>query len=173
MHEVPVPNQGAAAGLRAREAEVDALADRRAVEGLVERRDRPPDHPPERAGVRVSVGGSRGDPGCDRTLVVEMGRDCGLDEARPARRERPRVVEELEGDQPAPDADGEPGRTSGARERSGEGTGVTLLGRPELVKRRRPGVSTGPDLAAADLRPDLALVGGVGLRDRRAGGGDS
>ena len=172
MDHLPVADEGAAGDLRSGEAEVDALADRRADERPVERRDGPADHPPERARVRVVVGVRRRHPGGDRALVVEMRRHGGLDEARPACRQGRRVVEELERDEPAADADGEPGRPVGTREGAGEGTGVLLLGRPELVERRRRGAQTGPGLAAADLRPDLALVGGEGMRRGRAGGGE-
>ena len=98
MDHVPVPDQRAAGDLRPGKAKVEALTDRRADGRPVERRDRPPDHPSECARVRVAVGGGRGDPGGDGAPVVEMGRHGGLDEARPARRQRLRVVEELERD---------------------------------------------------------------------------
>jgi hypothetical protein len=47
----------------------------------------------------MAIRGGRHDPGSNGALVVEVGRHGGLDEAPPARRERPWVVEELEGDQ--------------------------------------------------------------------------
>jgi len=82
------------------------------------------------------------------------------------------VVEELERDEPATNADGQPDGPDRTRERGGEGTGILFLGCPELMECRGPGAPTGPRLAAADFRPDLALVGGKGMRRGRAGSSD-
>ena len=164
MDHVPIADERAASDLQAGEAEVEPFADRRADGCPIERRDCPADHPPERARVRVVVGVRLHHPRCDGALVVEVRRHGGLDEAWPTCRQCPWVVEHLERDQAAPDADGQPGRPVRTRERRRERTRVVLLGSPQLVERRGPGASTIPGFAAADLRPDLALVGREGVR---------